>query len=156
MEKQDLTVMTKNTVKNIIGQKLEKLQDMKKHQCPYCGQKFIKESFLKSHLQIRHNKVENVEIKSNYVNVKSRSKSFSKSSVKKTWDIPEVSNDIKQINTSDLNNLSDKELKQIEAAINSLEQNISKSSINLKQICETLMVELKYMISEYKSPFINI
>ena len=57
------TTLTKNTVKNIIGQKLEKIQDIKKHECPYCGQKFVKKQFLSSHLQIRHVKLHVYEVR---------------------------------------------------------------------------------------------
>ncbi len=152
------SLITKNTVKNLIEKKLEKIQstgDGKKHVCMYCGQKFIKKEFLRSHLQIRHNSVEEVNVNPQGIN--SVNLSSNKGSFTKEWDIPEVGGGlIDDLQNLDFSGLSMKDIERIDVALDELQKIISKSMESLKESCEFLMIELKYMICEYKSPFIAL
>ena len=144
------SLLTKNAVKNIIGQKLEKMQGDKKFKCQYCGQKFIKKKFLSSHLQIRHNMVEKTDVKSNFINVKSKIKVAPKPKPVK----PTARGGMFQ-GISDLEGLTEEDLIRLDESIEKMTKSMGKGSETLKTVCETLMVELKYMICEYKSPFIS-
>ena len=143
-------LLTKNAVKNIIGQKLEKMQGDKKFKCQYCGQKFIKKKFLSSHLQIRHNMVEKTDLKSSFINVESKIKVKPKTKPVK----PNVGGSLLQ-GVTDLDSLTEEDLIRLDASVEKMNKSMAKGSETLKTICETLMVELKYMICEYKTPFIS-
>lgn len=144
------SLLTKNAVKNIIGQKLEKMQGDKKFKCQYCGQKFIKKKFLSSHLQIRHNMVEKVDLKSNFINVESKIKVKPKEKPVR----PNLGGGLFQ-GITDLEGLTEKDIIRLDKSVEKMNNSMGKRSEALKTVCEVLMIELKYMICEYKSPFIS-
>ena len=146
---ENATLLTKNAVKNIIGQKLEKMQGDKKFKCQYCGQKFIKKKFLSSHLQIRHNMVEKIDLKSSFINVESKIKD--KPKIKPSQ--PKIGGLLQGI--TDLEGLTEEDIIRLSDSVEKMNKSLGARSEMLKTVCETLMIELKYMICEYKSPFIS-